>query len=146
MAADPALKSVLRVKIGARRDGTLTTLQGELIFDAGAYTCVLVGIAAILMGSMYRWENLLLRGTEVLSHKSGTGGVPRAGGSAGSVWSREPRRRGWRRELGIDPFDLRVKNAAREGDLLADGRKWPRIGLLRVPAEGRTAVPCGARH
>jgi len=33
-SADPAPQSVVRVKIGATRDGTLTTLEGEMIFDA----------------------------------------------------------------------------------------------------------------
>ena len=128
VAADPAPQSVLRLKIGARRDGTLTTLQAELIFDAGANPGAPVGIAAILMGSTYRWENLLLRGTEVLSHKSGTGAY-RAPGAPQAAFALESLVDEMAHALGIDPFDLRVKNAAREGDLLADGRKWPRIGL-----------------
>jgi CO/xanthine dehydrogenase Mo-binding subunit len=117
------------LKIGARRDGTLTTLQGELIFDAGANPGAPVGIAAILMGSTYRWENLLLRGTEVLSHKSGTGAY-RAPGAPQAAFGLESLVDDVAEKLDIDPFDLRVKNAAREGDLLADGRKWPRIGLV----------------
>jgi CO/xanthine dehydrogenase Mo-binding subunit len=129
LAADPAPQSVLRLKIGARRDGTLTTLQGELIFDAGANPGAPVGIAAILMGSTYRWENLLLRGTEVLSHKSGTGAY-RAPGAPQAAFGLESLVDDVAEKLDIDPFDLRVKNAAREGDLLADGRKWPRIGLV----------------
>ena len=129
VAADPAPQSVLRLKIGARRDGTLTTLDGELIFDAGANPGAPVGIAAILMGSTYRWEHLVLRGTEVLSHKSGTGAY-RAPGAPQAAFALESLVDEMAYELGIDPFDLRMKNAAREGDLLADGRKWPRIGLV----------------
>src|SRR5579864_331945 len=129
VAADPAPLSVLRLKIGARRDGTLTTLQGELIFDAGANPGAPVGIAAILMGSTYRWEHLLLRGTEVLSHKSGTGAY-RAPGAPQAAFALESLVDEIALAIGMDPFDLRLKNAAREGDLLADGRKWPRIGLL----------------
>jgi CO/xanthine dehydrogenase Mo-binding subunit len=128
VAADPAPQSILRLKIGARADGTLTTLQAELIFDAGANPGAPVGIAAILMGSTYRWEHLWLRGTEVLSNKSGTGAY-RAPGAPQAAFALESLVDEVAHELGMDPFELRVKNAAREGDLLADGRKWPRIGL-----------------
>ena len=129
VAADPAPQSVLRVKIGARRDGTLTTLEGELIFDAGSSPGAPVGIAAILMGSSYRWQNLLLRGTEVLTHKSGTGAY-RAPGAPQAAFALESLVDEVAYALGVDPFELRVNNAVREGDLMADGRAWPRIGLL----------------
>ena len=33
------------------------------------------------------------------------------------------------RELGIDPVELRLKNASEEGDPMPNGRPWPRIGL-----------------
>jgi CO/xanthine dehydrogenase Mo-binding subunit len=133
VAGDPAPQTVQKLKIGARRDGTLTTLQGELIFDAGANPGAPVGIASILMGSTYRWEHLLLRGTEVLSHKSGTGAY-RAPGATQAAFALESLVDEVAHRLGIDPFDLRVKNAAKEGDLLADGRRWPRIGLAECLA------------
>ncbi|MBV9326446.1 MAG: xanthine dehydrogenase family protein molybdopterin-binding subunit [Chloroflexi bacterium] len=133
LAADPAPQTVQRLKIGARRDGTLTTLQGELIFDAGANPGAPVGIAAILMGSTYRWEHLRLRGTEVLSHKSGTGAY-RAPGAPQAAFALESLVDEAAYQLGIDPFDLRQKNAAHEGDPMADGRRWPRIGLAECLA------------
>ncbi len=129
VAADPAPQSILRVTIGAKRDGTLTTLKGELIFDAGANPGAPVGIAAILMGSTYRWQNLLLEGAEVLTHKAGTGAY-RAPGAPQAAFALESVVDEVARELGIDPFELRTKNAAREGDLRVDGQPWPRIGLV----------------
>ena len=145
VAADPAPQSVLRLKIGARRDGTLTTLKGELIFDAGANPGAPVGIAAILMGSTYRWEHVLLRGTEVLSNKSGTGAY-RAPGAPQAAFALESLVDEVAHGLGIDPFDLRLKNAAREGDALADGRTWPRIGLVECleSAEPLYRAECAA--
>ena len=129
VAGDPASQSVLRLKIGARTDGTLTTLQAELIFDAGANPGAPVGIAAILMGSTYRWEHLLLRGAEVLTNRSGTGAY-RAPGAPQAAFALESLVDEVAQVLKIDPFELRVKNAVREGDLMADGRGWPRIGLV----------------
>jgi CO/xanthine dehydrogenase Mo-binding subunit len=128
VAADPAPESVLRVKIGAKRDGTLTTLKGELIFDSGSNPGAPVGIAAILMGSTYRWQNVLLEGAEVLTHKAGTGAY-RAPGAPQAAFALESVVDEVARELAMDPFELRVKNAVREGDLRVDGQPWPRIGL-----------------
>src|SRR5206468_7952186 len=105
------------------------TLQGELIFDAGANPGAPVGIAALLMGSTYRWEQVLLRGTEVLSNKSGNGAY-RAPGAPQAAFALESLVDEMAHELNIDPLELRQMNAAREGDQLADGRRWPRIGLV----------------
>jgi CO/xanthine dehydrogenase Mo-binding subunit len=33
------------------------------------------------------------------------------------------------RALGLDPLDFRLQNASGEGDLMANGNPWPRIGL-----------------
>jgi CO/xanthine dehydrogenase Mo-binding subunit len=129
VAADPAPQSVLRLKVGARRDGTLTTLQAELIFDAGSNPGAPVGIAAILMGSMYRWQHVLLEGTEVLTHKAGTGAY-RAPGAPQAAFAIESVVDEVALAVGKDPFNLRKANAVQEGDARVDGSAWPRIGLV----------------
>ena len=125
---DPAPESRIRVKIGARRDGTFTTLESELLFDAGARPGAPVGIAAILLGSMYRFDHVRMNGTEVLTHKSGTGAY-RAPGATQAMFALESTVDDLAGELHVDPFELRVKNAAKEGDVRADGVIWTRIGL-----------------
>ena len=129
VAANPAPESIIRVKIGARADGMLTTLEAELVFDTGSTPGAPVGIAGLLIASTYRWEHLLVDGTEVLTHKAGQGayrapGVPQANFALESTVDEVAH------ALGIDPFELRRKNAVREGDPRAAGRPWPRIGLL----------------
>lgn len=128
-AADPAPRSILRLKVGAKTDGTLTTLEASLIFDAGCKAGAPVGIAAILLGSFYRWEHLLLAGVEVLTNKAGTGAY-RAPGAPQAAFAIESTVDDVAEALGMDPIVLRRKNAVREGDLRADGSAWPRIGLL----------------
>jgi CO/xanthine dehydrogenase Mo-binding subunit len=127
--ADPAPRSIVRLSVGARKDGTLTTLKGELIFDAGSMAGAPVGIAAILIGSTYRWEHLLIEGAEVLTHKAGTGAY-RAPGAPQAAFAIESTIDEVARALGMDPLDLRRKNAVREGDLRVDGSRWPLIGLV----------------
>ncbi|MGI9145735.1 MAG: xanthine dehydrogenase family protein molybdopterin-binding subunit [Chloroflexota bacterium] len=135
-AADPAPSSVVRVKIGATRDGTLTTLEGQMIFDAGAKAGAPVGIGCILLGSMYRWEHLQLEGVEVLTHKAGTGAYRGPGGPQ-AAFALESTVDEIAQGLGIDPLELRVKNAVRAGDLRADGNKWQRIGLVECLEQAR---------
>ncbi|MBV9543393.1 MAG: xanthine dehydrogenase family protein molybdopterin-binding subunit [Chloroflexi bacterium] len=127
-AADPAPQSRMRVKLGARRDGTLTTLEAEMLYDAGGKAGAPVGISGILMGSLYRFENLRLNGVEVLTHKAGTGAY-RAPGAPQTAFSLESTVDEVARELGMDPLALRLQNAAHQGDATADGGTWPRIGL-----------------
>ncbi len=130
VAADPAPRSVLSLKVGARSDGTLTTLKARLIFDAGCNPGAPVGIAAILMGSFYRWQHVLLEGAEVLTNKTGTGAY-RAPGAPQAAFAIESTVDDVAEALGMDPLELRRKNAVQEGDVRADGSRWPRIGLLQ---------------
>src|SRR6266480_1221089 len=37
LAGNPAPQTVITVKLGAKRDGTLTAIQSRMIFDSGAY-------------------------------------------------------------------------------------------------------------
>src|SRR5438045_8817111 len=94
---------------------TRTTLNAELTIDAGSNPGAPVGIAAILMGSTYRWQHLLLEGAEVLTHKAGTGAY-RAPGGPQAAFALESVVDEVARELRIDPFELRQKNAVRDGD------------------------------
>jgi len=126
--ANPAPESRIRIKLGATRDGRLTALDGEMVFDAGAKAGAPVGIAGILMGSLYRFEALRIRGTEVLTHKAATGAY-RAPGAPQAAFALESTIDDLARELHMDPLDLRIKNAAAEGDVRADGATWTRIGL-----------------
>jgi CO/xanthine dehydrogenase Mo-binding subunit len=135
-SADPAPESQIRVKIGAKRDGTLVALESELLFDSGAKSGSPVGIAAILLGSMYRFEHLRLNGTDVLTNKAATGAY-RAPGAPQAAFALESTIDDLARELKIDPLELRIQNACVEGDIRADGQPWPRIGLAECLEQAR---------
>lgn len=135
-ASNPAPAGRFRVKIGARRDGTLTTLEADVLFDAGSSAGAPAGLAARMMGSTYRWKHLLVEGAEVLTNKAGTGAY-RAPGVPQAVFALESTVDDVARELGLDPLELRLKNAVREGDLQADDARWPRIGLVECLERAR---------
>ena len=142
----PAPASVFELKTGIARDGRLTALQARVIFDAGAYAGAPVGIACLMLGSCYRLPHMDIRGYEVLTHKPGNGAY-RAPGAVQAAFALESQMDEMARALAMDPLDLRLLNASAEGDLMANGNKWPRIGLrpclerLREERDRRKAAP-----
>ena len=76
----------------------------------------------------YRWPNLDIAATEVLTHKTPTGAY-RAPGLPQAMFASESLVDELAEKLGMDPLELRKKNAAREGDLKPDGDPWPQTGL-----------------
>jgi CO/xanthine dehydrogenase Mo-binding subunit len=136
--ADPAPESRIRIKLGATRDGIITALDSDMLFDSGDKAGAPVGIAGILLGSLYRFDALRIRGTEVLTHKAATGAY-RAPGAPQAAFALESAIDDLARELHMDPLDLRVKNAVVEGDERADGVKWTRIGLAECLARAQVA-------
>jgi CO/xanthine dehydrogenase Mo-binding subunit len=135
---NPASESRIRVKLGAARDGTLKALDAELLFDAGTKSGAPVGIAGILMGSLYRFQALRIRGAEVLTHKPATGAY-RAPGAPQAAFALESTLDELARQVRVDPVELRIKNAAAEGDARADGVAWVRIGLAECLSKAQSA-------
>lgn len=135
---NPASESRMRIKLGATRDGIMTALEGDMLFDSGAKAGAPVGIAGILMGSLYKFGALRIRGTEVVTHKAATGAY-RAPGAPQAAFALESAIDDLARELKMDPIELRVKNAAVEGDERADGVTWTRIGLTECLERARVA-------
>jgi CO/xanthine dehydrogenase Mo-binding subunit len=128
-ATTPAPPSIVELKTGIRRDGRLTALQARVIFDAGAYSgAAPVSIACLLLGGYYRIPHLDIRGYEVLTHKPGNGAY-RAPGAVQATFAIESQMDETARALGIDPLELRLRNAVQEGDPMPNGQPWPRIGL-----------------
>jgi CO/xanthine dehydrogenase Mo-binding subunit len=126
-AGTPAPAGRLHVKLGCRQDGTFTALAADLVFEAGCYPGF-HGIAALLLSSFYPVPNLDVRYTEVLTFKPSVGayrapGAPQATFALESVVDEAARR------LDMDPFELRLKNAAEKGAPMGNQRAWPTIGM-----------------
>lgn len=136
LLATPAPAAIFELRAGARRDGTLTALHARVIFDSGAYPGAPVTIALLLLGGTYRWEHLDLLGYEVLTNKPGTGAY-RAPGVPQATFALEQLIDELARAIGQDPLELRLRNAARTGDLQPNGVPWPPIGLVDVLERAR---------
>ena len=73
LAGNPAPDCRIGVKLGATRDGYSRPLEGNLVYDTGSSGGSPMQIAAILLGGYYRFPNLEIRGSEVLTNKPGAG-------------------------------------------------------------------------
>ncbi|HUF52478.1 MAG TPA: xanthine dehydrogenase family protein molybdopterin-binding subunit [Dehalococcoidia bacterium] len=139
LAATPAPFAHIELKTGMKKDGTLTALQAKLIYDSGAFPGASVLAGCILIGGYYKCDNLDIMGYEVLTNKVSVGAL-RAPAAHNATFAIERHMDIMARELGLDPLEVRLKNAVEEGDPMPNGQPYPRIGLrecLEAAADSR---------
>ena len=130
-ATGPTSGSNLKVKIGAKNDGTITAMQGYLAFEAGGYPGSPVGAGSICIFAAYDVDNVLIDGYDVVVNKPKAAPY-RAPGAPNAAFACEQAMDELAGKLGMDPIDLRLKNAAKEGTRRPDGPAHPRIGCVEV--------------
>ena len=127
----PRLPVTNYIRSGVMRDGTITAREAYTIFDVGAYlgagpnSGIGHGIGA------YRVPNFRLRSYGVYTNKIYVGSY-RASGVADMTFAVESHMDRIAHEIGMDPYDLRVKNALREGDVSVSGAVVPTNGLMET--------------
>ncbi|HLF02060.1 MAG TPA: molybdopterin cofactor-binding domain-containing protein, partial [Anaerolineales bacterium] len=131
LATHPAPPMRMRVRLGAKRDGTLTALEGDVIVDNGCYPFEIAGFFAYMLGSFYRAPNLRVRGMDVLTFKRSAGAY-RAPGAPNVVFALDSAMDELARRLKMDPFEVRLLNASRAGDPMADDKAWAGMGMREV--------------
>jgi CO/xanthine dehydrogenase Mo-binding subunit len=128
LAGNPAPQMVITVKLGAKRDGTLTAIQARMIFDAGAYPSPFAGFSGFHFAGIYRCPNLDIRCEMVQTNKPGTGAY-RAPAGPQAFFALESAVQELCQQLEMDPLQFRQLNALKEGDPNIMHGQWPRIGL-----------------
>ena len=129
LAGNPAPQTVITVKLGAKRDGTLTAIQVRMILDAGAYPNPLAGFSGFHFAGIYRCPNMDIRCDVVQTNKPGTGAY-RAPAGPQAYFALESTVQDLCEQLEMDPLQFRQINAVKEGDPHIWLGHWPRIGLL----------------
>ncbi len=129
LAGNPAPQTVMTVKLGAKRDGTLTAIQVSMILDSGAYPNPLAGFSGFHFCGIYRCPNMDIRCDVVQTNKPGTGAY-RAPAGPQAYFAMESTVQELCQQLGMDPIRFRQINALKEGDPNIWHGHWPRIGLL----------------
>ena len=136
LASTPSPAAVVKLKTGMKRDGTLTALEGSIAYDAGAFPGAPAAVGSLLMASFYTWPNLKVDGYEVLTNHVSVGAI-RAPGTHNAMQGIEQHIDEMAREAGLDPAEVRAKNASTSGDPMAAGREFPTIGLDATIEAGR---------
>ena len=130
-ASGPTCGSWSRVKIGAKTDGTITAAEVELAFEAGAYPGSPVGAGAMCALAAYDIENGTVDGYDVVVNKPKTAAY-RAPGAPNAAFAVEQAVDELAEKIGMDPLDIRMKNAAKEGTRRVDGPTFNRVGLVET--------------
>ncbi len=130
-AGNPAPQSVITLKLGAKKDGTLVAMQAKAVFDSGAYPGASPGLGAFILSSTYRCPHVDIRAYEVLTNKVSVGAY-RAPNAPQATFALESAVTELCQALQMDVLQFRKKNALKAGDPSIDRRQkqWPRIGLL----------------
>jgi CO/xanthine dehydrogenase Mo-binding subunit len=128
LAATPAPGAVTKLKTGMKSDGTLTAFEGSIAYEAGAFPGAPAATGALLMSSFYRWPHLKVDGYEVLTNKVSAGAI-RAPGVHNAMQSIEQHIDEMARQAGLDPAEVRAKNAVRTGDPMSSGKAFTAIGF-----------------
>jgi 4-hydroxybenzoyl-CoA reductase alpha subunit len=107
----------IRLKTGMRKDGTILAQQFKVIADGGAYNStapLMITLACYFIMLPYRLEHLLFEGYHVYTNKP-VGGAMRGHGIPQVRFAVEAQLDHIAEKMGIDPLDLRLKNAFQAG-------------------------------
>ncbi|MEJ2087177.1 MAG: xanthine dehydrogenase family protein molybdopterin-binding subunit [Gammaproteobacteria bacterium] len=127
-ASGPAAGTHCKVRIGATRDGRITAATAWLAYEAGAFPGAPMGAGAMCALAAYDLENFRIEAFDVLVNKPKVAAY-RAPGAPQAAHAVESALDDLARELGMDPIDLRLVNAAEEGTQASYGPKFRAIGL-----------------
>ena len=130
-ATGPTSGSWNTVKIGATLDGKITAATASFRFQAGAFPGSPVRPAASCAFAPYDIENVQAVGIDVVMNRPKSNAY-RAPGSPIAAFSVESTLDDLAVELGIDPLELRSRNAAKEGTRAAYGPTFRKIGFVET--------------
>ena len=125
----PTSAAVVRAKVGAKRDGTITAAEGWMAYDAGAFPGSPLMPGVMTMYTPYDLKNVNVVGFDVVVNRSKAGAY-RAPGAPQSEFAAEMVINELAETLGMDPIDMRLKNAAKEGTQTIYGPRLKRVGLV----------------
>jgi Aerobic-type carbon monoxide dehydrogenase, large subunit CoxL/CutL homologs len=134
------------IELGAKRDGTLVALRARYHYDNGASAGWHGGITGMFLTGTYKCPNFEITGYEVSTNKTPVEAY-RAPGAPQAYFALESALDELALNLNMDPIELRLRNATREGDPGTDGKPLPRIAMVECLEEAQKhplyTEPCG---
>lgn len=132
LATNPSQAFDLDVEVAADADGLFTALRARILADAGAFGDLSAdALAAVLVAGPYGWPSFDVSAYGILTNRFGIGAYrgpsgPPTAFAIESVVDEVASR------LGLDPVDIRRRNAAAAGQPMVDGEAWVRVALPEV--------------
>ncbi|MBA7653403.1 4-hydroxybenzoyl-CoA reductase subunit alpha [subsurface metagenome] len=136
----PFTSAVVKMKMGFKKDGTLLVQSKDIILDAGAYMGIGFAIATVAAGrvdNMYRVPNVKTSARLVYTNTTPRGAL-RGFGTQIMTFVIESMMDMAAERLGLDPKEIRLKNASQKGDTSVHGFIFNSCGLsesIKLAAE-----------
>lgn len=127
-ASGPTSATSIDVRIGARKDGTITAAEATLRYSCGPYAGTWAEIGAMTAFACYKLENVRTVGYEVLVNRPKTAAY-RAPSAPMAAFAVESAVDELAKEIGMDPVEFRIRNAAQEGTRSSYGPVYGPIGI-----------------
>ena len=134
--------AVVRVRLGARADGTLVAADIDCYADTGAYADSGPGVAqkmGFAAPGPYRIPNVRVDARCVYTTLPPNGAY-RGYGQMQSTWARERALDVLADRLGLDPLDLRLRNLLRDGDVYCTGETMRDVHFAECLESAAAAV------
>jgi CO/xanthine dehydrogenase Mo-binding subunit len=136
-ASGPTSGGVIEVKLGAKKDGTITAARAVMSFQSGAFPGSPVQPAVMCCFAMYDLPNVETIGYDVVSNRAKVAAY-RAPGAPISTFATESAVDDLARKLEMDPLALRMKNAAKDGTKTHYGPTLVNIGFVETLQAARS--------
>jgi CO/xanthine dehydrogenase Mo-binding subunit len=130
--------AILRHRTGVTRDGRLTAIEVDALFDGGAYatlSAVVLSRGLIHASGPYRCDHVSIRGRAAMTNTPPNGAF-RGFGAPQTQFATEVHMDRIAERLGLDPVRVREVNALKPGDTTATGQRLGRdtsaLAVLRA--------------
>ncbi|MBK0326917.1 xanthine dehydrogenase family protein molybdopterin-binding subunit [Rhodobacteraceae bacterium F11138] len=130
-ATGPTASTSMDIKIGMKKDGTITAAQGVFRLQGGAFPGAPADMTAMCAFAPYALSNVHQVGYDVMSNRPKQAAY-RAPGSPMAAFAVESVIDELCGQLGLDPIEVRLKNASKEGTKASYGPTFQRIGLVET--------------
>jgi CO/xanthine dehydrogenase Mo-binding subunit len=127
----PPAAVLIDIAVGADKDGRLSAIAGKYHLDAGGLPGLSPSLVMQASAALYQCPNLDLQGYDVVTNKPRTEAY-RAPVGIQAAFAMEQAMDMLCVELGIDPLEFRLRNAAVTGSTMPIGTPFPAIGLTTI--------------
>jgi CO/xanthine dehydrogenase Mo-binding subunit len=119
----PSVSMSVKIKMGIDNEGYITAKDAYFLADNGAYAykgASVLGVAVIRVDSLYRFKNVHVIGDLVYTNKVGTSAF-RGFGNTQAHFAVESTLDTLAEKIGMDPMEIRLRNATQKGDTTIHG-------------------------